>query len=248
MLRTTFFLFLLIMIGACGAPKTDSVSDVLPSWNEPYRTQLISELDKLKGDDIIVSYDMDGTLISEKPLYFLLDLMMDYVSIEGMSKEEIFNALNTFNERPDYKTLVDSFLQVREVPVFKPMLELMDLCDARGYKVIICTGSEAYFAEKVAEKVFPAAQDVIGTDLSVRINDEEGKVLNLQDKGYKPDMSFGNSTGDYAMIEFSKNGGWLVIHDDEARGEVDRPDEYVAECKELVIRTISIKNAWKVVK
>ena len=127
--------------------------------------------------------------------------------------------------------------------VYQPMLEVLALLRASGYRTYIVTGGGQDFVRAYAERVYgiPPAQ-VIGSTLQTQYRyDAKGEgvlmrapKLQLNDNfsgkpediylftGERPQAAFGNSTGDRQMIEWTTAGGgkrlgMLVLHDDAER-------------------------------
>jgi len=127
--------------------------------------------------------------------------------------------------------------------VYQPMVEVLQLLRARGYKTYIVTGSGQDFVRAFAQKVFGIPpEQVIGSALKMRYAyDKKGKGIilrspmlllddNFADKpediflfvGRRPRVAFGNSTGDRQMLEYTHAGPgarlmMLVLHDDAKR-------------------------------
>ena len=127
--------------------------------------------------------------------------------------------------------------------VYQPMLEVMRLLRANGFKTYIVTGSEQDFVRVYSEKAYGVPVDqVIGsmgetqydyapdgrgvlTKLPgvVLTDDKTGKPEGIQLMiGQRPVLAFGNSGGDQQMLEYTQGGDGahlmlLVHHDDDIR-------------------------------
>jgi phosphoglycolate phosphatase-like HAD superfamily hydrolase len=126
--------------------------------------------------------------------------------------------------------------------VYQPMLELLAFLRANGFKTFIVSGGGIEFLRAFAEKRYgvPPEQVVgssIKTTYEVRdgrpviarlpaidfIDDKAGKPVGIQKFiGRRPLMAFGNSDGDFEMLEWTTAGpgprfGLLVHHDDPQR-------------------------------
>jgi hypothetical protein len=126
--------------------------------------------------------------------------------------------------------------------VYQPMLELLDYLRANGFKTFIVSGGGIEFMRPWAERVYgiPPEQVVgsaIKTKYEVRdgvpviarmaeihfIDDKEGKPVGIHRHiGRRPVMAFGNSDGDFQMLEYTTAGagprlGVLIHHDDADR-------------------------------
>jgi phosphoglycolate phosphatase-like HAD superfamily hydrolase len=81
--------FLLVFIGLSGTPLSGAERDPLPSWNDGASKKSIvdfvervtreGESDYVKAEDRIATFDHDGTLWAEQPMYFQIMFAMDRV-------------------------------------------------------------------------------------------------------------------------------------------------------------------------
>ena len=127
--------------------------------------------------------------------------------------------------------------------VYQPMLEVLKLLRANGYKTYIVTGGGQDFVRIYSEQVYGIPpEQVVGTAGGTKFGfDKEGRPeltkepkLLLNDNfagkpegihlviGRRPRVAFGNSTGDQQMLEYATIGnsaglGMLVLHDDATR-------------------------------
>ena len=126
--------------------------------------------------------------------------------------------------------------------VYQPMLELLAYLRANGFKTYIVSGGGIEFMRPWSERVYgiPPEQVVgssIRTKFEVRdgkpvlvrlpelnfIDDKEGKPVGIQQHiGRRPIMAFGNSDGDFQMLEWTTSGsgarfGLYVHHTDADR-------------------------------
>jgi phosphoserine phosphatase len=128
--------------------------------------------------------------------------------------------------------------------VYQPMLELLDHLRANGFKTYIVSGGGVEFMRPWAEAVYGIPpEQVIGSSIRtvyesrggkpviVRkaelefLDDKEGKPLAIHKFiGRPPVMAFGNSDGDYQMLEWttrdgssSPRFGMIIHHTDAAR-------------------------------
>ncbi|NME68331.1 HAD family hydrolase [Flammeovirga aprica] len=214
----------------------------LQSWNEPMRSELIKMVKKAPKKGRVATFDMDGTMISESPTYEIALFTKKYSKADIKSKDDLVKALVALTKDENYKKYVDEYFADNKAKVYQPMLELVEYLKANDFKVILCTASEEYFAQVAAKTSLPMFDDVIGTNMSVRVNEYEGKVQNLKEAGYQPMFAFGNSAGDYEMMEYATKKSYLVIHDHKASGEYAKPEQYVSECKDKGFGTINISD------
>ena len=141
--------------------------------------------------------------------------------------------------------------------VYQPMLEVLQLLRANGYRTYIVTGGGQEFVRSYAERVYgigPA--EVIGSTLELKYGyDAAGEGVLLREPklqlnnnnsgkpediylftGQRPQAAFGNSTGDRQMLEWATGGsgkrlGVLVLHDDAAREYAYGPAEGLPDSK-----------------
>jgi phosphoglycolate phosphatase-like HAD superfamily hydrolase len=127
--------------------------------------------------------------------------------------------------------------------VYQPMLELLAFLRASGFKTFIVSGGGIEFMRAFAERVYGVPpEQVIGssikTSYEVRdgkpviarlpeidfIDDKAGKPVGIHTFiGRRPLMAFGNSDGDFEMLEWTTTGPGprfgLIVHHDDAKRE-----------------------------
>ena len=168
---------------------------------------------------------------------------------------------------------------------YKPMLEVIDYLRANDFDVWVVSASERLVARPICVSYAGFAPDhVIGSDLIVRAanqdtadgldytleQDEElliggGMVSEtgstnkpiaiLNEIGRRPIIAFGNSSGDYAMLNYTVTNpdhegiGFLVLCDDTAReyGDLDRAAKQEKEAEDSKWVTISMANDWSTI-
>lgn len=163
--------------------------------------------------------------------------------------------------------------------VYLPMLELLDYLRANGFKTFIVSGGGIEFMRPWTESVYgiPPEQVVgssIKTHYEVRdgkpaivrlkeinfIDDKEGKPVGIhQHIGHRPVMAFGNSDGDFQMLEWTTSGsgsrfGMLVHHTDAEReyaydrdSHVGRLDRGLDEAQQRGWVIMDMKKDWNTV-
>jgi phosphoglycolate phosphatase-like HAD superfamily hydrolase len=168
--------------------------------------------------------------------------------------------------------------------VYQPMLEVLRYLRDNGYRTYIVTGFGQDFVRLYSQQVYGIPpEQVVGSALAVKYEyAKDGKpilikvpklMLNDNDAGKpegihlmigrRPNASFGNSTGDQQMLEYTGAGdgarlSMLVLHDDAAREYAygpaqGLPDTKVGtftpalydEAKKKSWTVISMKNDWK---
>jgi phosphoglycolate phosphatase-like HAD superfamily hydrolase len=303
----------------------------LPSWNEGSAKQAILDFVRdttdpedpkfVPPEERIVTFDQDGTLWVEHPMYsqmaYCLDRVRALAALEPtLEKDEPFKTVLSGNREAIAKlsmqdlekivlaTLtgmtIDEFeadgknwLAAAKDPrwkrpytelVYQPMLELMIYLRASGFKTYIVTGFGQDFVRLYSQRVYGIPpEQVIGSALAVKYDyDKDGKPILIPEPkvmlndtaagkpegihlmiGRRPNASFGNSTGDRQMLEYTGAGdgvrlSMLVLHDDEVREYAYGPaqglpdtkigtftPELYAEAKKKNWTVISMKNDWK---
>lgn len=126
--------------------------------------------------------------------------------------------------------------------VYQPMLEVLALLAANGFKCFIVSGGGIEFMRTFSDSIYGIPpEQVIGSSIVTRYtvetgtptlvreaelhlyNDREGKPVTINSYiGRRPIAAFGNSDGDFAMLEWVTSGpgarfGMLIHHDDAGR-------------------------------
>jgi hypothetical protein len=162
---------------------------------------------------------------------------------------------------------------------YRPMRELLDYLRANGFRVWIVSGGGVEFLRVFAEDLYGVApEQVIGSSIKTRyelrdgkpvivrlpqidfIDDKAGKPVGIHKFiGKRPIAAFGNSDGDFQMLEWTTSApgarlGVIVHHDDGERefaydrkspvGKLDRGLDEAARRGWLVV---SMKNDWRAV-
>ena len=161
--------------------------------------------------------------------------------------------------------------------VYQPMLELLDYLRANGFKTYIVSGGGVEFMRPWTEAVYgiPPEQVVgssIKTEFEVRdgepvlirlpelnfFDDKEGKPVGINSHiGRRPIAAFGNSDGDFQMLEWTTAGdgarlGVLVHHTDGDRewaydrdSHIGRLDRGLDEADARGWVVVSMKDDWR---
>jgi haloacid dehalogenase-like hydrolase len=127
--------------------------------------------------------------------------------------------------------------------IYQPMLELLRLLQANGFKTWIVSGGGIEFMRPWAEKVYGIPpEQIIGSSIKTKfemrgekpvlvrqpeinfINDKEGKPVGIhQFIGRRPIAAFGNSDGDLQMLQWTASGDgarlMLYVHHTDASRE-----------------------------
>ncbi|MEN8255992.1 MAG: HAD family hydrolase, partial [Verrucomicrobiota bacterium] len=161
--------------------------------------------------------------------------------------------------------------------VYQPMLELLDYLRASGFKVFIVSGGGIEFMRPWAEHVYGIPpEQVIGSSIKTAyevrdgkpvlkrlpelgfIDDKEGKPVGINRHiGRRPIAAFGNSDGDFQMLEWTTAGtgkrlGVYIHHDDAEReyaydrkSHIGKLDRGLTEAPGRGWVVVSMKNDWK---
>lgn len=128
--------------------------------------------------------------------------------------------------------------------IYQPMLELIGYLEANGFHVFIVSGGGIEFMRPWTERVYGIPpEQVFGSVIEVKYEVRDGepvlirepKIDFIQDKagkpvgihkfiGRKPILAFGNSDGDFEMLEWTTAGDkgaqlGLIVHHDDAKRE-----------------------------
>jgi phosphoserine phosphatase len=126
--------------------------------------------------------------------------------------------------------------------VYQPMLEVLAFLRANEFKTYIVSGGGVEFLRTFSERIYGIPpEQVIGSSIALKyevlngkpvltrqpkvdfVDDKDGKVVGIQKFiGRRPVAAFGNSDGDFAMLEWVTAGsgprfGLLVHHTDAVR-------------------------------
>ncbi|CAN5436436.1 HAD family hydrolase [soil metagenome] len=264
-------------------------AEPLPSWSDTVNKKAIVDFvakvttegspDFVPKAERVATFDNDGTLWCEQPMYVQLAFVMARVQVlaekhpewkttqpfqaalEGDFKAladtgekglmELLMATHAGMSTDEFETIVKDWLATAVHPRFKkpytecvyqPMLEVIDHLKANGFKVYITSGGGVEFMRPFTEKVYGIPpEQVIGSSIATKYEMVDGKPLLMRlpkidfidDKagkpvaiskfiGRRPTMAFGNSDGDYEMLEYTTKSpgarfGLIVHHTDDVR-------------------------------
>lgn len=160
--------------------------------------------------------------------------------------------------------------------VFQPMLEVLEYLRANGFKTFIVSGGGIEFVRTFSERVYGVPpEQVVGSSIVTRyevragepvlvrlpevsfLDDNEGKPIGIHRHiGRRPIAAFGNSDGDFQMLEWTTAGvgprlGVLLHHDDAERefaynrnSAAGRLDRALAEAPVRGWTVVSMKTDW----
>ena len=157
------------------------------------------------------------------------------------------------------------------------MLELLTYLRANGFKTFIVSGGGIEFMRPWAEQVYGIPpEQVIGSSGGLKYeirdgkpvlvklpemvlnDDKEGKPVGIQRHiGRRPIMAFGNSDGDFQMLEWTTAGkgprfGLIVHHTDAVReyaydrgSHIGKLDQGLDEAPKSGWTVVDMKDDWK---
>lgn len=265
-------------------------ADPLPSWNDtaPKRAVITfvervtqeGSPDFVPPPERIATFDNDGTLWAEQPLYFQLAFALDRVkalvpdhpewrerepfasllrgNVEGAlaggerAMLEIVMATHAGMTTEEFAKTVGDWIATAKHPktgkrftemVYQPMLDLLAYLRANGFKIFIVSGGGIEFLRPWTEQAYGVPpEQVIGSSIRTKyevrdgrtvlvrlpevnfIDDKAGKPVGInQHIGRRPTMAFGNSDGDFEMLEWTTSGSGprfgLIVHHTDAERE-----------------------------
>ena len=163
---------------------------------------------------------------------------------------------------------------------YQPQIELLRYLEANGFKTFIVSGGSVEFMRTFTEQVYGIPPErVVGSSIETRyevqggrpsllrlprvdfVDDKSGKPVGIHKHiGRRPILAFGNSDGDFEMLQWTTLGsagarlGLLLHHDDAEReyaydrassvGKLDRALDEAAGSGWLIV---SMKNDWNAV-
>jgi phosphoserine phosphatase len=162
---------------------------------------------------------------------------------------------------------------------YQPMKEVLAYLRANGFKTFIVSGGGIEFMRPWAERVYGVPpEQVVGSSIKTKyevrdgkpvlvrlpelnfINDKSGKPVGIQQHiGRQPIAAFGNSDGDFEMLEWTTSApgarlGLIVHHDDAERefaydrkSHVGQLDRGLNEAGARGWTVVSMKSDWKTV-
>jgi len=163
--------------------------------------------------------------------------------------------------------------------VYRPMLELLAWLRANGFKTFIVSGGGIEFMRPWTQAVYGIPpEQVIGSSIETRyelrdgrpvlvrlpeiafVDDKAGKPVGIHRHiGRRPILAFGNSDGDFEMLEWTTSGtgprlGLLLHHDDgerefayDRKSHVGRLDRGLDEASRRGWQVVSMRSDWRTV-
>jgi hypothetical protein len=318
--------FLAIVLFALYVSATFGQTDPLPSWNDGAAKKAIVEFvakvtreggpDFVRPAERIATFDNDGTLWAEQPMYFQLAFALDRVKELSpqhpeWSTTEPFKSIlagdvqaalaggetaiaqliaathagmtiETFEQTVRYWITKAKHPKTGRLYVemtYQPMHELLAYLRGNGFKTYIVSGGGAEFMRPWAERVYGIPpEQVVGSRGKLKyevregkpvlvklpeidlVDDKAGKPVGIQQQiGRRPIAAFGNSDGDFEMLEWTTSGrgprlGMIVHHTDAEREWAYDRDSHVGKLARALDEApkrgwvvIDMKMDWKTV-
>jgi len=308
---------------ALAAASAGRALDPLPSWNDGAAKRAIVAFvetvtkegspDFVPVPERIATFDNDGCLWAEQPMYFQAIFIFDRVKalapqhpewkeqepyasvLRGDLKSalaggehalvELAMATHAGTTTEEFDAIVRDWIASAKHPktgkpftgmVYQPMLELLAYLRANGFKTFIVSGGGIEFVRAFSERVYGIPpEQVVGSTIRTRyetrdgrpvlvrlpevdfIDDKAGKPVGIQrHTGRRPLMAFGNSDGDFEMLEWTTAGagprfGLIVRHTDAERewaydrkSHVGRLDRALDAAPERGWTVVDMKRDW----
>jgi phosphoglycolate phosphatase-like HAD superfamily hydrolase len=193
----------------------------------------------------------------------------------GMTTEEFEKSVTDWLATAKHPKTGKPFTEM----VYQPMLELLAYLRANGFKTFIVSGGGIEFMRPWTEKVYGIPpEQVVGSSGGLKYelrdgipvivktpelahnDDKEGKPVGIQRHiGRRPIAAFGNSDGDFQMLEWTTAGKGprlaMIVHHDDAEREfaydreshVGKLAKGLDEAPKRGWTVIGMKDAWKTI-
>jgi phosphoglycolate phosphatase-like HAD superfamily hydrolase len=240
--------------------RVRSLAQVHPEWKtqEPFRA--------------VIEGDREALVASGKR--GLLELMM--ASHTGMSATLFHTIASEWIRDAVHPELGKPYTELK----YQPQLELLRYLEANGFTTFIVSGGSVEFLRTFAEEAYAIpSHRIVGSSVLTRyevqggkpsllrlpeldfVDDKAGKPVGIYKHiGRRPILAFGNSDGDFEMLQFTTQGsggarlGLLLHHDDAERefaydreGAVGKLDAALDAAGEAGWLVVSMKNDWNTV-
>jgi len=252
-------------------------------WSEqPMYVQLAFALDRVK-----LLADRHPEWRQTQPFKGVLEGDLASVAATGeKGVMEVIGATHAGMTADEFSEIVSAWLETARHPrfhrpytecVYQPMLELMKYLRDNGFQTYIVSGGGVEFIRVFAGKTYGVPpQQVIGSTIKTKYEvrdgvpvivrlpelnflcDKAGKPVELQRIiGTRPVMAFGNSDGDFEMLEYTTSGSGprfgLIVHHTDAEREsaydrlsfFGRLDRGLKEGPKRGWTIVSMKDDWK---
>ena len=283
-------LLIVVVALASACSQSTPATDPLPSWNDGDARRAILDFvarvtregapDFVPVAERIATFDNDGTLWGEQPVYAQVAFALDRVKamapqhpewqqsqpfkgvLEGDMHAvtatgergllEIMAATHVGTTTEAFDALVREWIGTARHPrtrrlytemVYQPMLEVLAYLRSNGFKTFIVSGGGVEFMRPWVERVYGIPpEQVVGSRVKVKyevrdnrpvllrlpevdlLDDRAGKPVGIHQMiGRRPILSFGNSDGDFEMLEWTTAGPGarlaLIVHHTDAQRE-----------------------------
>ena len=201
-----------------------------------------------------------------QPFKGTLEGNLDAVLAGGeQSVLQVIAASHSGNTSEEFEAIVTEWIGSARHPVtkrtyvemvYQPMLEVLTYLRANGYKTFIVSGGGVEFMRPWVERVYGIPpEQVVGSRVKVKyevresgpvllrlpeidfIDDKAGKPVGIhQAIGRRPTIAFGNSDGDFEMLEWTTSAkgprlGVIVHHTDAAREWAYDRDSHIGQLR-----------------
>lgn len=320
------FAILILLVSCVTLPAQAPKPDPLPSWNDTATKKAIVDFvtkvttpgnpDYVPSAERIATFDNDGTLWCEQPMY--VQVLFDTDRIRAMAPQhpewqttQPFKAVLERDKKTlaaageqgfvkvvagthagmsavEYEETVREWLRTHEHPRFKrpytsciyqPMLEVLAYLRSKEFKTYIVSGGTIDFMRPYTDKAYGIPpEQVVGTNFKTKyvvkpggpeillepevnlVDDHAGKPVGIDRFiGRRPIMAFGNSDGDFDMLEWTTTAkgarfGLIVHHTDAEReyaydrtSPIGRLDKALDAAPKRGWVVASMKDDWKTI-
>jgi phosphoserine phosphatase len=217
------------------------------AWEKDYGWLAGAMTKHYQGDDAEVKVLLGGVL----------------AAFAGQSVEEFDAAAEDFLRGADHPTLRRPYLGC----AYQPMIDLLRYLEAHGFATFIASGGGRDFMRPLTQELYGISRErVIGSSVALRyvpdgngggtlvhlaepdiIDDGPAKPVRIWSRvGRRPLLAFGNSNGDFEMLEYARYGV-LVLHDDGDRefAYESGAERALAAAPEQGWVVVSMKNDWR---
>jgi hypothetical protein len=277
-----------VLVGACAQEEAEP--DPLPSWNDSdARQAIVTFVEKVSTpgspdfvpvSERIATFDNDGTLWAEQPMYFQILFVFDRIAAlapehpEWQQQEpyaavlrgdyaaalaggkaallDLLMATHAGMTTQEFEQIASRWILDARHPetgraytdmVYQPMLEVLDYLREHEIRTFIVSGGGIEFMRPWTWDVYGIPpEQVVGSSVKTRyevrdgvpvivrlpelgfVDDKEGKPIAIHSHiGQRPLMAFGNSDGDFQMLEWTTAGEGprmaVIIHHTDAKRE-----------------------------
>jgi hypothetical protein len=251
-------------------------------WSEqPMYVQLAFALDRVK-----VLAEQNPELREKQPFKAALEGDLKTLAESGeRGLMELIMATHAGMTTEEFAVIVSDWLATATHPkyqrpytecVYQPMLELLAYLRENDFKTFIVSGGGVEFMRPWVEEVYGIPpEQIVGSGIKVKyevrdgqsvlirlpeidlIDDKAGKPVGIHKYiGRRPIMAFGNSDGDYEMLEYVTSGlgprfGMIIHHTDAEResaydrqSHIGRLDKALDDAEKYGWVIVDMKNDW----